>query len=542
MHRRICQQAGDGEMVKIPFVLIPALVLSIMPAAASDTTAIPSFVDETTGSGLISIYKGQWQYMVGGGTAVFDCNGDNLPEIFAAGGENSASFFINRSQRGGVLKFSRKSSVTGITNVTGAYPLDIDSDGLTDIAVLRVGGSKIFRGLGNCRFAEMTAQWNVDGGDAWTTAFAATWENGNSWPTLAFGTYIDRSFENEPWGHCTDNWILRPDANQKGFAVRIPLKPSYCSLSMLFTDWNRSGSQSLRVANDREYYQGGQEQMWNMSRGDAPQLYTAGEGWKFQRFWGMGIASADLNGDGYPEYMVTSMADQRMQFLADGPARPSYRDAPYKLGVTAHRPFTGGDTRPSTGWHAQFGDVNNDGRHDLFIVKGNVDAMPDFAMKDPSNLLLQNEDGSFVEGAERGGLINFGRGRGGAIVDFNLDGKLDALIINRNENLRVWRNDSKSLGHWVGLKLNQGGPNRDGIGSWIEVQSGGKVQRREISVGGGHVSGVSGYWHFGLGETSEAQARVIWPGGQVGNWYSLRADEFYVMEKNKPPQAEHWPQ
>jgi hypothetical protein len=82
------------------------------------------------------------------------------------------------------------------------------------------------------------------------------------------------------------------------------------------------------------------------------------------------------------------------------------------LGTSAHRPFTGGDIRPSTGWHAQLEDVNNDGRYDLFIAKGNIDRMLDFAMKDPSNLLLQNEDGKFEEVGDKANMLNFDEARG----------------------------------------------------------------------------------------------------------------------------------
>src|SRR5690606_16390772 len=138
------------------------------------------------------------------------------------------------------------------------------------------------------------------------------------------------------------------------------LKPSFCPLSMLFTDWNRSGTPSLRVSNDREYYEGGQEQMWKIEPGSAPVLYTADEGWKYLRIWGMGIASYDLNSDGYPEYFLTSMADNKLQSLAaapaEGPAAPTYADIAFAKGVTAHRPYTGDDLRPSTAWHTQFED------------------------------------------------------------------------------------------------------------------------------------------------------------------------------------------
>jgi enediyne biosynthesis protein E4 len=507
-------------------------------ARAEETLALPHFVDETTSSGLTSTYQGEWQYMVGGGAAVFDCNGDGFSDVYLAGGQGRARLFENRSRQGGKLKFTRRKSRADLKGVTGAYPLDVDSDGRMDVVVLRVGESKVFRGLGKCRFEEANAKWKIDGGDAWTTAFSATWERGNAWPTFAFGSYIDRKFENEPWGHCTDNWLLRPNEKQDGFSIRTTLTPSYCALSMLFTDWNRSGVASLRVANDREYYQGGQEQLWKLPPGGKPQLYTADEGWRFQRLWGMGIASADINKDGLPEYMVTSMADQRLQFLGSGADKPNFKDAPFAMGTSAHRPFAGGDTRPSTGWHVQFEDVNNDSLYDIFIAKGNVDSMPDFAAKDPSNLLLQNAAGTFVEVADKADLLNFGRARGAAVADFNLDGKLDVMIVNRKENVRVWRNNSETLGNWLGLKLTQQGANRDGIGAWIEVDSGGKVQRREIAVGGGHVSGISGFWHFGMGVAAKAKVRVIWPGGPAGDWAPVNANGFHVLERGKS--ARQW--
>ena len=68
---------------------------------------------------------------------------------------------------------------------------------------------------------------------------------------------------------------------------------------------------------------------------------------------------------------------------------------------------------PSTAWHAEFQDVNNDGFIDLFVTKGNVEAMPDFAAKDPSNLLLGQGDGTFSEGAEAAGIVSFARARRG---------------------------------------------------------------------------------------------------------------------------------
>jgi hypothetical protein len=517
-------------------LLALAAVLTSTAAFADDGPIIPKFSEETKPSGLHSIYKGEWQYMVGGGVAAFDCMGNGFPNLFFAGGENKAKLFINKSKQGGALKFEEAHG-TGLEfdHVTGAYPIDIDGDGITDLVVLRVGESKVMRGLGHCKFAEMNKGWSVDGGDAWTTSFSATWEKGNAWPTLAFGTYIDRAFESDPWGHCTDNWLLRPNATQNGYGPRLALKPSFCTLSLLFTDWNRSGTASLRVSNDREYYMGGQEQLWKVPPGADPVRYTEAEGWKFVRLWGMGIATADIGMTGYPSYFLSSMADQRMQLLADGPAKPTYKEAQFAMGTTAHRPYTGGDTRPSTGWHTQFEDVNNDGLYDLFIAKGNVDRMPDFAQKDPNNLLLQKPDGKFEEAGDRAGILSFANHRGAQLVDLNLDGKLDLVVVNRRENVQVWRNVSTNLGHWLGLRLHQPSGNRDAIGAWVEVKHGDKVMSRENYVGGGHASGQLSYLHFGLGEQTQTQVRVIWPDGAQGPWQDVAADKFYDLSKDEAP-------
>jgi len=517
---------------------ITLLIFGFSQAMADQSAlVIPKFVEETKTSGVHSIYAGEWQYMVGGGVATFDCNGDGFPDMFLAGGQSKAHFYRNNSKQGGALHFVQQKSGLEFDHVTGAYPIDIDSDGKMDVVILRVGENIVMRGKGNCKFERANEAWNFVGGDAWSVGFAATFEHGSDWPTLAVGNYIDRKQEAFPWGSCTDNWLHRPMTSAKKFGAPVALKPSFCSLSMMFTDWNRSGTQSLRVSNDREYYKGGQEQLWHIDAGKEPALYTDKEGWKFVRIWGMGIASYDLNADGYPEYFLSSMADSRLQSLTNVEAgvapKPDFSEGAFAKGVTAHRPYTGTDQRPSTGWHTQFEDVNNDGLVDLFIAKGNVDRMPDFAQRDPNNLLLQGVDGKFVEVGDKAGVASFATGRGAAVVDFNLDGKLDLVVVNRRENAKIWRNDSSDLGHWIEVKLEQPTPNVDAIGAWIEIKNGDKVVHREMTVGGGHASGSIGWRHFGLGKNADAELRVVWPDGKAGEWQKLAADQFYVLKKDQ---------
>ncbi|MCA3555374.1 CRTAC1 family protein [Aestuariivirga sp.] len=513
-----------------------ALLLTARAAFAAGTPVVPAFVEETKDSGIGSVYTGEWQYMVGGGAAAFDCNGDGFGDVLIAGGGMPATFYVNKSVKGGQLKFAKQQSGLEFDAMTGAYPLDIDGDGIMDVVVLRVGENIVMRGKGDCRFTRANEAWGFAGGDGWSTAYAATWEQGNQWPTIAIGNYIDRTQELEPWGSCTPNVMQRPRPGGRGFAAPIELKPSHCPLSMLFTDWNNSGTPDLRMANDREYYEGGQEQLWQMRPGQPPRLYTKADGWAYLRIWGMGIAGYDLDGDGFQEYAITSMADNKLQTLKEppqdgSPPRPTYKDVAWPKGVTAHRPFTGGDLKPSTAWHTDFQDVNNDGLADLFIAKGNVSEMPDFAMKDPNNLLVQGKDGKFIEMADKAGVASTGTSRGAALADFNLDGLIDMLVVNRNAPAQIWRNVTQGAGNWIEVKLREPGGNVNAIGAMVEVKTELGRQTREVVSGGGHVSGQSGWVHFGIGGARTAQVRVRWPGGDWSKPYAVNANQFAIFDR-----------
>ena len=98
--------------------------------------------------------------------------------------------------------------------------------------------------------------------------------------------------------------------------------------------------------------------------------------------------------------------------------------------------------------------------------------------RDPSNLLIGQPDGSFVEGGEAAGIVDYARGRGGAVADLNLDGLLDIVEVKRRENVRIRRNvgagpaaAAAPMGHWAAVRLEQPGPDPDGIGAWISVRT-----------------------------------------------------------------------
>jgi len=443
-------------------------------------------------------YSGEWNHFVGGGVAVMDCNGDSLPDIFAAGGDEQAALFINK----GTFKFE-KSDIPKIKGTTGAYPIDINADGYMDLFVLRIGKNIILKGGKNCSFTDATIEFGIPVKDQWSTAFSAWWRD-DKLPHMVVGNYVDLSDPDGPFFACDTHQLLKPSARNYG---STSLEPGFCSLSMLATR-DASGTMRLRISNDRQYYvRDGYEQMWDIAEG---RFLDESDGWNKFSIWGMGIASRDITGDGRDEVVLTSMGDQLLQIAA---ADGTYSNAPFSKGTYAHRPYIGDDGRPSTGWHAQFGDVDNDGRPDLFISKGNVDQMPSNAINDPNNLLMQGLDGTFVEVGLVAGIASVERGRGAAVADFDLDGRLDILVLNRRAPLEIYRNITQTVGNWLGVNLNQEGGNINAIGARVTV--GKDIQ--QLSIGGGHAGGQSLPLHFGLGNLTTVDITVEWPNGLITN-------------------------
>ncbi len=529
-----------------PLVLLISL-LTVTSASAGPSEV--TFKEQAASAGLSHVFGGNADFVVGGGAVAFDCDNDGDADLFLAGGAASAQLFINRTNKTGQIRFAAIRPLTGsglkvLKNVAGVYAFDFDNDADLDLFLLRFGGNALLENNGDCRFTVAETGGAIAKSGTWSTAFAAAWAPGATFPTLIVGNYVDRSRPLEKTGNCEPNALLRPGNTGKpapGYNTAIPLLPGHCALSMLFVDWRNTGEADLRIANDREYQDAdGGEQLWSIF-GGTPRLYSTADGWQDSKIWGMGLAARDIDQDGFPEIAVTNMAENKLYTLKarDVPA-PSFDEVAWARGAASQRPHTGGDPRPSTSWHNAFADFNNDGLDDLLIVKGNVDAMKQFAAYDPDTILLGIGQGRFAEASGETGIALNTAGRGGAVADFDRDGCLDIVVVNRNQPASLFRNESckENGSNRISLRVRQPAPNTQAIGATVTLRSGGRSQKRFLAIGGGHAGGAVGHLHFGLGPEASGEIQVRWHDGATSGWTRLAAGSSYTLTRKEGRDAE----
>jgi hypothetical protein len=197
-------------------------------------------------------------------------------------------------------------------------------------------------------------------------------------------------------------------------------------------------------------------------------------------------------------------------------------------------------------WGAQFGDLNNDGKLDLYLVNGYISADKqknywyDYSKIAGANKIVigdaknwppikgmslsgyqqkhvwLNRGGKFVDVAPAVGVNDRYDGRAVAMVDLWNRGVLDVVVANQNGPLLVYRNTVTADNHWVQFELEGTASNRSAIGTEVEVHWDGGRQLQVVSGGCGYASQNMRRLHFGLGKGPKIDKVVIrWPSGKT---------------------------
>jgi hypothetical protein len=201
------------------------------------------------------------------------------------------------------------------------------------------------------------------------------------------------------------------------------------------------------------------------------------------------------------------------------------------------------------GWSfgAQFGDLNNDGMQDLYLVNGYVSAdrnknyWYDFskiaggnstiisdaahwpAMEGRSlsgyqqkRVWLNDGSGKFVDVASAVGANDNFDGRSVALVDLWNRGVLDVVVANQKGPLLIYKNTTNPANGWIDFELEGQSSNRSAIGAEVKLFWNGQQQVQEVSGGSGFCSQNQRRLHFGLGKNARVEkAEIRWPSGKV---------------------------
>jgi len=158
-----------------------------------------------------------------------------------------------------------------------------------------------------------------------------------------------------------------------------------------------------------------------------------------------------------------------------------------------------------------------------------------YPARNPRMVWRNQGNGIFAQsGSELGAAISERHvSRGAAFGDFDNDGDLDILIMNRNDPPSLLRNDAPSGNHWLKIRLEGTKSNRSAIGSRVVVQYGGRIQAQSVTSQASFLSSNDPRLHFGMGAASVADIQVLWPTGLSEKFTNVSANQLVTIREGE---------
>jgi hypothetical protein len=501
---------------------------------------------------------------MGAAVAVADFDRDGWQDFYVTNSAEDGLNRLYRNQGDGTFKdVAPEMGVAAVNRIgtgvsMGAIWGDYDNDGYEDLFVYKYGRPELFHNEQGRSFTRVTDRAGLP---AWVNANSAVWLDydrdgrldlflAGYWPEdvdlwhLKTTRIMPESFEYANNGGRKYVFHNRGDGTFEDTTAALGIDSQRWTLAVGAADLFGTGFPDLFLAND-----------YGVS-----QIYANRDGKRFVDVStetnvgrtpksGMNAAFGDVFNDGRLAIYKTNISEPGVLVQAndlwvprkvDGGATPSpsvvFEDLASSLGVDL-----GGWS-----WGAQFGDLNNDGTLDLYLVNGYVSAGErtsywyDFAqiavghsaiiadarnwpaMKGRSlsgyqrkRVWINDGAGRFTDVAAVVGVSDVYDGRAVAFADFSNRGVLDAIVANQRGPLLIYKNTVQPGRHWIDVELEGAASNRSAIGARVELHWNGQVQVQEVNGGSGFSAENQRRLHYGLGSTAAVdRLEIRWPSGR----------------------------
>ena len=510
---------------------------------------------------------------MGASVSIVDYDRDGWPDIYVTDSGDGTRNRLYRNLHDG--RFEDVAPHLGLAELNrpgtgvsmGAVWGDYDNDGYEDLFLVKWGRPELFHndaGHGFTRVEETAFP-------KWVNANTALWfdYDGDGRLDLFLGGYYPETVD--LWH--LQNTRMMPDSFEyarnggrkylfhnlgggrfEEVSAQAGISSRRWALASAAADLRGTGRPDLFVANDY----GVAELYLNDGHG---RFHEAGAetGVGFAPKSGMNVAVGDIFNQGKYSVYVSNISEEGVLIQGNNLWVPqesktlTYRNMARDLGVELG------------GWSfgAQFGDLNNDGTLDLYLVDGYVsldrkrDYWYDFAKVAGGNaaiisdaahwpavdgrshsgyqqkhLWLNDGAGRFVDAAQEVGVTDTFDGRSVVLADLWNRGALDAVVANQRGPLLLYRNTVDPRNKWIEFALEGTRSNRSAIGAQVTLKWNGQTQIQTVSGGSGFASENDRRLHFGLGPNPQIESiQIQWPSGTIQSLAGARLDQLNIIKE-----------
>jgi enediyne biosynthesis protein E4 len=506
--------------------------------------------------------KNQPQTMVAG-VALFDYDGDGYLDVYFVGGaaipslQKETPAYWNRlfhnNHDGTFTDVTEKAGLAGAGYGSGVAVGDYDNDGWPDVFVANVTGNQLFHNNGDGTFTDVTAKAGVGGAllngkKMWSVGGGWFDYNNDGLLDLFVVNYCVWEVNKDPYcrvkegvrAYChpknygsLHNTIYRNngDGTFTDVSNELGIAQQFGKgMSVTFADYDGDGYLDAFVANDTT-----QNFLFHNLKGKKFEevALPAGVGYAPDGVArsGMGADFRDVNNDGRPDIWHTAVEHEGFPLWINA-GNGEFEDATVSSGLR--------ETNDMSGWGAGMADFDNDGWKDLFVARANV--MDNISLQNPErhypepNTIFRNlGNGKFEDVSAKVGpdFQVEAAHRGVAFGDLDNDGRVDMVVSVLNGPAELFHNITENGNHWILLKLVGTKSNRMGIGAQIHITTeDGKQQWNEVTTAVGYASSSDSRVHFGLSKNEKIkEIEIRWPSGIKQVLKDVSGDRILTIEE-----------